>query len=155
MRDMPDLNVLLAAHFAAHPHHDSALDALTRLTASPFCLSLLTLAGFLRIATHRAAFDPPDSLQDALAVVRELASHPNATVIGPGTRHLELFTGICAATGATGKLVADAQHAAIAIEFACRWVTFDRDFRRFQQVGLQLLLVDSVSSAQSGASTAK
>jgi uncharacterized protein len=138
---MPDVNVLLAAHFAAHPHHDAALAALTRLTASPFCLSLLTLGGFVRIATHRAAFDPPGSLPDALAVVRELARHPNATVIGPGVRHLDLFAEVCEATGATGKLVADAQHAAIAIEFACRWVTFDRDFERFRGFGLQLLLL--------------
>ncbi len=155
MADMPDVNVLLAAHFASHPHHHAALEALTRLTASPFSLSLLTLGGFVRIATHRAAFDPPDSLEDALAIVRELTSHPNATVIGPGPRHLELFAETCTATNATGKLVADAQHAAIAIESACRWVTLDRDFERFQKVGLRLLLVESPSPVRGGTSTSK
>jgi predicted nucleic acid-binding protein len=32
---------------------------------------------------------------------------------------------------ATGKLVADAYHAALAIEHGCEWVTADGDFSRF------------------------
>ena len=34
-------------------------------------------------------------------------------------------------TQARGSIVADAQHAALAIEHGCEWISFDRDFSRF------------------------
>ena len=43
---------------------------------------------------------------------------------------------LCRATQATGKLVADAQHAAVAIAEGCTWITRDADFARFQAHGL-------------------
>jgi uncharacterized protein len=43
---------------------------------------------------------------------------------------------LCRATNATGKLVADAQHAALAMAEGCTWVTRDRDFGRFVPYGL-------------------
>jgi predicted nucleic acid-binding protein len=38
--------------------------------------------------------------------------------------------------------VADAQHAAVAIENACQWITRDRDFDRFVPHGLKLQVVE-------------
>jgi hypothetical protein len=38
---------------------------------------------------------------------------------------------LCRESGATGKLVADAQHAAIAVEHGCTMVSTDSDFSRF------------------------
>jgi len=44
----------------------------------------------------------------------------------------------CAAATAQGKLVADAQHAAVALEHGCTWVTRDADFEVFRSTGLRL-----------------
>ncbi|MCQ3808836.1 MAG: PIN domain-containing protein [Acidimicrobiia bacterium] len=41
------------------------------------------------------------------------------------------FGRICRQSGTTGKLVADAQHAAVAVEHGCTLVTTDSDFSRF------------------------
>ena len=42
-----------------------------------------------------------------------------------------------AVVGATGKLVSDAQHAALAIAGGCTWVSRDANFKRFEPHGLR------------------
>ena len=46
-------------------------------------------------------------------------------------RHWELVARLCREADARGNLVADAQHAAVAIENGATWVSLDRDFARF------------------------
>ena len=43
----------------------------------------------------------------------------------------ELFVAACRAARARDKLVADAYHAALAVEHGCEWITADGDFARF------------------------
>jgi predicted nucleic acid-binding protein len=45
---------------------------------------------------------------------------------------------LCEAASARGKLVADAQHAAMALEHGCTWVTRDADFDGFRSSGLRV-----------------
>lgn len=52
-------------------------------------------------------------------------------MIRPGPRHWAIFRGLCESGSFKGKLVADAVHAAVAIESGCEWVTADTDFARF------------------------
>ena len=59
-----------------------------------------------------------------------------------GPRHWQLTSELCRQCGCTGKLVADAQHAAIAVENACTWVTRDRDYEVFTRHGLRLQLLE-------------
>ena len=47
----------------------------------------------------------------------------------PGAQHMAIFRRLC--EGVQSKLVADAAHAALAIETGCEWVTADTDFARF------------------------
>lgn len=48
----------------------------------------------------------------------------------------------CDIISAQGKLVADAQHAAIALEHGCTWVTRDLDFEPFRQTGLRVEILE-------------
>jgi uncharacterized protein len=57
--------------------------------------------------------------------------------VAPGTHHLSIFEDLCREAGAAGKLVGDAQHAAIAIEHGCTLITTDVDFARFPGVRWQ------------------
>jgi hypothetical protein len=50
----------------------------------------------------------------------------------PGPNHWEIFEQLCKTLKLRGKLVADAYHAALAIENGCEWVTADTDFAHFQ-----------------------
>ena len=131
---LPDVNVLIYAHIEDSTHdHTRYADWLSRLAtgAEPFALSVLVLAGFIRVATNPRVFDPPSTLDQSFAFVSSLLERPQARVIGPGPDHLEILERICRESGAAGKLVGDAQHAAVAIEHGCTMVSTDSDFSRF------------------------
>ena len=72
-----------------------------------------------------------DISNEVFAFIGELTARPTARVVSPGPEHLEIFEQLCRDSGATGKLVADAQHAAIALENGCTMVTTDADYDRF------------------------
>jgi len=134
---LPDVNVLIYAHredsTADHPRYARWLIELAT-GREPFALSLLALAGFVRIVTNPRVFRRPSTLAEAFAFVGELERRPTARLIGPGPAHLEIFRRLCESSDAAGKLVADAQHAAVAIEHGCTLVTTDSDFDRFPEL---------------------
>ncbi len=131
---LPDVNVLIYAHVEdAIPEHFEYAEWITRLATGPepFALSVLVLSGFVRITTNPRVFNPPSTLDQSLAFVSELTQRHTARIVGPGPDHLTIFESLCRQSGATGKLVADAQHAAVAVEHGCTIVTTDSDFSRF------------------------
>jgi hypothetical protein len=137
---LPDVNVLVYAHREdGHPEHARFAAWLTALAtgSEPFALSVLSLAGLVRIVTSPRIFGRPSTLEEALGFLDELVRRPTARIVGPGPRHWELVTGLCRDSGARGKLVADAQHAAVAIEHGCTFVTTDGDFARFPRLRWQ------------------
>ena len=131
---LPDVNVLVYAHRKdAIPSHAEYAKWLAELATGPepFALSVLVLSGFARIATNDRIFRPPSSIDDVFGFIAELVGRPTARVVGPGPDHMTIFERLCRDATATGKLVADAQHAAIAIEHGCTLVSTDSDFDRF------------------------
>ena len=131
---LPDVNVLVYAHVeGSTPDHAKYADWVFRLAtgAEPFALSVLVLSGFIRIVTNPRIFSAPSTLDQSFDFVSSLVARPNARIVSPGPDHLDLFERLCRESGATGKLVADAQHAAIAIEYGCTIVSTDSDFSRF------------------------
>lgn len=130
---LPDVNVLIYAHRAESPEHAAYARWLTDLASGrePFALSELVLGGVIRIVTNPRVFRTPTPLETVMAFVRALLDRPNAVRVRPGPRHYGIFEDLCRQTGATGKLVADAYHAALAVEYGCEWVSTDADFGRF------------------------
>ena len=137
---LPDVNVLIYAHVEdSTPDHPEYANWLIRLATGPepFALSVLVLAGFIRITTNARVFDPPSTLDTAFAFVSALMERPTARIVGPGPDHMAISEHLCRAAGATGKLVADAQHAAVAVEHGCTMVSTDSDFDRFPELRWQ------------------
>lgn len=131
---LPDVNVLIYAYVEdSTPEHAEYADWITRLATGPepFALSVLVISGFIRIVTNPRIFDPPSSLDQSLEFVSALAERPTARIVGPGPDHLGIFEKLCRDSRAAGKLVSDAQHAAIAVEHGCTMLTTDSDFSRF------------------------
>jgi len=130
---LPDVNVLIYAHRRESPEHAAHAGWLTALAEGdePFGLSELVLSGVIRIVTNPRVFRTPTPLPIALSFVDALRGCPNAVPLRGGPRHFEIFERLCHQTGASGKLVADAYHAALAMEHGCEWVTTDSDFARF------------------------
>ena len=85
----------------------------------PFSLSALVAVGSVRIVTNTRIYPNPTPLPVALAVVEQLARHPRCRLASPGPSHLDGVIRLCRASGASGKHVADAQHAALAISEGC------------------------------------
>lgn len=136
---MPDVNVLVYAHRPderAHPAYRAWLEEAV-VHPEPLLLSVLVAVGFIRVVTNPRIYAEPTPVAVALAAIDRLARHPGCVVVGPGGGHLDLVARLCQATDATGKHVADAQHAAIAIAEGATWVTRDGDFARYPRHGLR------------------
>lgn len=129
---LPDVNVLIYAHREDARDHGVYADWLRRLAEAiePFAISELVLGGFLRIVTNPRAFRNPTPWEAALSFVDEIVARPVCRLVRPGPRHWAIFRDLYANTHATGSFVADLQHAAVAIEHGCEWVTNDSDFAR-------------------------
>ena len=133
---LPDVNVLIYAFREDAPDHARYRDWLRSRVAAAEALAVseLVLSGVVRVLTHPRVFDPPTPLSRALEFVNALRSQPNTVLVHPGPRHWEIFTRLAARAAAKGNLVADAYHAALAIEHGCEWITTDRDFARFPEL---------------------
>ncbi len=129
-----DVNVLVYAHRAdASPEHEAYATWLRAMATEPtsFGLSEAVLSGFVRVVTNPRIFRKPTPLTRALQFCENLRRRPQAHVLRPGARNWEIFQSLCQQSQAKGKLVADAWHAALAIECGCEWITTDSDFARF------------------------
>jgi hypothetical protein len=132
-----DVNVLVYAHREdSSPDHRRYADWLIEIATGPepFAVSVLALAGLVRITTNPRVFRRASTLNEVFAFATELVQRPTARVVAPGPDHLAIFERLCRESGASGKLVADAQHAAVAIEHGCTMVTTDSDFDRFPRL---------------------
>jgi hypothetical protein len=130
---LPDVNVLIYAFRKDVPEHATCNPWLTAVVASDarFGLSQLALAALVRITTNARFHRGPSSLAEAFTFCDYLLAQPNCHVVEPGERHWEIFQRICRETGTAGPRVTDAWYAALAIEWDCEWITFDRDYARF------------------------
>ncbi len=130
---LPDVNVLIYAFRKDAPQHALCNPWLTGVVAGDarFGLSLLALAALVRITTNARSYREPSSLAEAFTFCGYLLGQPNCQVVEPGARHWEIFQRICRDSNTTGARVTDAWFAALAIEWDCEWITFDRDYARF------------------------
>jgi toxin-antitoxin system PIN domain toxin len=130
---IPDVNVLVGALQPDDPHHEQLVDWLGAALngREKVGLSLSILSGVVRVLTNPHIFrNPPGS---GLVVERldDILGAPAATIVSPGQGNWRIFAELCRQAEATGNLVSDAFHAALAIEHQALFVTLDRDFAKF------------------------
>lgn len=130
---MPDVNVLVGAFRSDAEHHAPLRSWLETALSSGETIGVTAAvaAGTVRVLTHPRVFRRPDSTADAVRHLQTLRSNPSVVEVAPGPQHWSIFTRLCCDADARGNLVADAAHAAVAIEHGATWVTLDRDFARF------------------------
>lgn len=133
---LPDVNILVYALRDDFPDHSGYRQWLEQLVSAPsaFAVSELVLSAVVRMVTNPRVFRTPTPTRLALDYVHAILHAPTCTVVRPGARHFEIFTELCRATGVRGNDVADAYHAALAIESGSEWVTADRGFGRFPRL---------------------
>ena len=130
---LPDVNVLIYAFREDAPLHAVSRSWLREVIEGPsrFGVSPVALSAVIRITTNVRAYAPASSLEDAIGYCEDILGQPHCQEVVPGPRHWEIFRGLCASTRTTGPAVTDAWYAALAIEWGCEWITFDRGFARF------------------------
>jgi toxin-antitoxin system PIN domain toxin len=138
---LPDVNPLVYAFRTDAPQHAVSSEWLKHIIEGDqkFALSKLTLSALVRITTNRRSYPLVSSLDDAFGFCNDLLGQPHCQLIEPGERHWEIFRRLCVETGTRGPDVTDAWYAALAIEWGCEWITFDRDFLKFPDLKCTIL----------------
>lgn len=131
-----DVNVVLSALRGDAPDHEPIRDWLQEAIDAPESVGIsdAVLVGTVRLLTHPRVFHPPTPLGQALTQATYLRTHPRVVALRPGPRHWEILARLCRSAEARGNLVADAQHAAIAVEHGATLISKDRDFARFREL---------------------
>lgn len=136
---VPDVNLLVYAYNADAPHHEAARtwweDVLSG--REPVGLTWAALLGFVRLMTHPAVLVHPMTAGEALSHLRSWLARPNATLLQPGPRHLDLLDALLDEAGAAATLTTDAHLAAITLENNATLLSNDADFARFGGLRLQ------------------
>lgn len=130
----PDVNVLVAAFRADHPHHRVARDwfnAQFEACREGGSLRLLPMAvaSFLRLVTSARVFTTPAPIEQAVAFIDALASTPGVEFSDVGAEWPQLRH-MCLDKGLTGNDLPDAWIAAAVAQQGEHLVSFDRDFAR-------------------------
>jgi toxin-antitoxin system PIN domain toxin len=129
-----DTNILVFAHREEFPEHPRALEWLKHLADRDvlWALPVFTLGEFVRVVTHPRVFDPPTSLDGALAALNAITGSPGLRILSPERQFPTYFYEAVRVARATANLAFDAQIAAVCREHGVsRLLTRDRDFSRF------------------------
>ena len=138
---LPDVNVLIYAFRRDLPQHRVCRHWLASVVSGDerFGISPLVLSALVRITTNPRTFRMPSSIDEAFGFCEDLLGQPHCQIVDPGERHWEIFRGLCVDTDTRGSRVTDVWFAALAIEWGCAWITFDRGFARFPGLNWQVL----------------
>jgi toxin-antitoxin system PIN domain toxin len=138
---LPDVNVLVYAFRHDAAHHAISRSWLDGIAAgdSRFAVSKLALAAFVRIVTNARSYPNPTPATDAFAFCDNLLSQPHCDALEPGERHWAIFRRLCIETTTSGPMTTDAWYAALAIEWGCELVSFDRDFLKLPDLKCTIL----------------
>lgn len=130
---VPDVNLLVYAYNSDAPQHAEARRWWESCLSGSASVGLTwaSIMGYVRVMTSRAVLLHPLDPGEATGHVREWLGQPQALVLVPGPRHLDLFEALARSTGAASQLTTDLHIAAIAIENQAELHSNDADFARF------------------------
>jgi toxin-antitoxin system PIN domain toxin len=140
----PDVNVLVAASRADHPHHAAAhawlLSAMdTARSGEPLGLLGTVVASYLRLVTHRKVFTEPTPIANAIAYLDALLQRPGVAMLATQDEWPALKK-LCLKLDLRDNEIPDAWIAACVLQKQEILATFDRDFVRLLPAKQLLLL---------------
>ena len=137
----PDVNVLLFSVEEDNPFHATAKHWLeAAFNSGPGVgLAWLVLIGFVRLSTQPRILRRPLTVADSLATLNAWIAHPKSKIVQPGASHGALLESFLIGAGTAGNLTNDAHLAVLALENSGTVGTFDKDFKRFPGLKIDLL----------------
>lgn len=141
-----DSNLLLYAYNPAAREYERARAWFESVISSAPAVGfpLVSILGFLRIATDRRLPDAARTTKDAVGIVGRWLERKNVSVLEPGARHWPIFFDVLLDSDFSGPRVTDAHLAALAIEHGATLYTNDRDFRLFPRLDVRFPLIDGI-----------
>lgn len=130
---IPDINLLLYAYDTESRFHAKAAAWWQRCLSGsePVGLPPVVLFGFVRIGTSGRVYENPMTPAEASGHVRSWLAQTTTRIVEPGSDHTWQVLKLLETIGTAGKLVTDAQIAALALEHEAVLHTADADFLRF------------------------
>jgi hypothetical protein len=132
-----DTNLLIYAHRADSPWHETASVQLRQLAESrrAWAIPWPCLHEFYSIVTHPRIYQPPTPRERALEQIEAWLESPSLVLIGEGNGYWEILRTLLEKGLIEGPKVHDARIAAICLVHGVRelW-TADRDFGRFRDL---------------------
>ncbi len=130
----PDVNVLVAAARADHPHHAVARAWLKQAAADvgstqSFVLMPMVVASFLRLVTSGKIFTVPTPISAAVGFVDALLAFPGVQLASQGPEW-PVLRRLCLEKQLVGNHLPDAWLAAATLHLGEHLVSFDRDFKK-------------------------
>ena len=134
-----DTNILVYAHRGDSPWHAKALDAVRELAEGSAAWGLLwpCVHEFLAVVTHPRIYQPPTTLERALAQVDAWLESPTVVALGEAEGYWTALREAVLAGQVVGPMVHDARVAALCSTHGVRQLwSADRDFSRFSSVNV-------------------
>lgn len=130
---LPDINLLVYAYNSNAPHHSQAKAWWEAALSENRNVGLpwVVLLGYVRLMTSRSVLVRPLAMGEAFDHVRSWLERPQAQILQPGPRHLDLLESFMRGSQVTGRLSTDAHLAALAVEHRAELHTNDGDFAEF------------------------
>jgi len=129
-----DSNLLVYAHRRDAPWHDRAAEQVRALAEgrSAWAIPWPCVHEFLSIVTHPRIYDPPSTLEQALAQVDAWLESPSLALLCEDDEYWSGLRALLARSRVAGPRIHDARIAALCLRHGVRelW-TADRDFSRF------------------------
>lgn len=141
---LPDVNVLMAAYRADHPHHKVAADWLKHALKDArdgqvLLLPMPVISGFLRLVTHARIFPSPSPIGQAIDFVDWLLEDRHVRPPGQTSEWASLRT-LALEKQLSANEIPDAWLAALSLSASEPFVTFDKRFRQLLPRSLLVLL---------------
>jgi toxin-antitoxin system PIN domain toxin len=132
-----DTNILVYAHRRDSPFHAPALDTLARLGngTAPWAIPWPCLHEFLSVVTHPRIYNPPTSIETALAFLENWIQSQSLVLLSEGDSHFEHLSRLARGAKLAGPKVHDARIAALCMTHGVEvLLTADRDFSLFPEL---------------------
>jgi uncharacterized protein len=146
---LPDINILVAAYRADHPHHAIAAEWLEDTLANSdnlkrLVLPMQVLAGFMRLVTNAKIFPDASTSAHALGFLDWLMGDARVSLVTQSSEWTE-FRKLVQDRQLQANHIPDAWLAGLSISLSEPFVTFDRGFR--QLLPRSLLVILPIQSA--------
>ena len=139
---LPDTNVLVNSVNEDSPFKRQAVKWLEKAFDSETGVGFawLALIGFVRVSTQLGILKTPLTPANALGLMDSWLLHPRARILHPTERHGDILAKLLLVAGSAGNLTNDAHLAALSIEHNATMGSFDKDFKKFPGIKLDLLV---------------